>query len=149
FEANDDDALHGKRYDDAIANGSYRFDQHHQDKPGITFRYLDGTLHYSAGEGHPPKRGRWRPETKENPTFYQIPLRSIIPPKSDNVILAGRMFDAGLIAFSGMRVMVNMNQLGEAAGVASYLALNQNIPIQQVNPQKVRETLKKDGSIIF
>ncbi|MDR1494320.1 MAG: FAD-dependent oxidoreductase, partial [Planctomycetaceae bacterium] len=39
FEANDDDALHGKRYDDAIANGSYRFDQHHQDKPGITFRY--------------------------------------------------------------------------------------------------------------
>jgi len=149
FEANDDDSLHGKRYDDAIANGSYHFDQHHQDKPGITFRELDGTFHYTGGEGHPPQRGRWRPETKENPTFYQIPLRSIIPPKPDNVIVAGRMFDAGLIAFSGMRVMVNMNQLGEAAGVASYLALNQNKPIQQVNPQDVRETLKKGGSIIF
>jgi hypothetical protein len=149
FEANDDDALHGKRYDDAIANGSYRFDQHHQDKPGITFRYLDGTFYYTGGEGHSEKRGRWRPKTKENPTFYQIPLRSIIPPKPDNVILAGRMFDAGLIAFSGMRVMVNMNQLGEAAGVASYLALNQNKSIQHVNPQEVRETLKKGGSIIF
>ncbi|MDR2116198.1 MAG: FAD-dependent oxidoreductase [Planctomycetaceae bacterium] len=149
YQANDDDALHGKRYDDAIANGSYHFDQHHQDKPGITFRELDGTFHYTGGEGHPPEHGRWRPETKENPTFYQIPLRSIIPPKPDNVIVAGRMFDAGLIAFSGMRVMVNMNQLGEAAGVATYLALNQNSSIQQVNAEKVRETLGKGGSIIF
>jgi hypothetical protein len=45
--------------------------------------------------------------------------------------------------------MVNMNQLGEAAGVTSYLALNQNKPIAEVSSKEVRETLKKGGSIII
>jgi len=149
FEANDDDALHGRRYADAIANGSYPFDQHHQDKPGVTFRALDGTFHYTGGEGHEPQRGRWREETETNPTFYQIPLRSITPPKFGNLMLAGRMLDAGLLAFSGMRVMVHMNQLGEAAGVAAYLALHKGIPVQKLDANEVRKTLKNGGSIVL
>ncbi len=40
-------------------------------------------------------------------------------------MVAGRMLDAAIIAYSGIRVMVNMNQVGEAAGVTSYLALQQ------------------------
>jgi len=148
YQVNDEDALHGKRFDDAIANGSYVFDLHRQDKPGITFRYLDGTEIYSR-PGYPEEKGRWRPETPTNPTFYQVPLRSIIPPKYNNLMVAGRMLDASIIAFSGIRVMVNMNQLGEAAGVTSYLALTQNKPISQVNPVEVRETLKKGGSLVI
>jgi hypothetical protein len=64
-------------------------------------------------------------------------------------MIAGRMFDAEITAFSGMRVMVNMNQLGEAAGVASYLALSQNIKVQDLNPLNVRATLKKGGAFII
>jgi len=148
YQVNDDDAMHGKRFDDAIANGSYVLDLHHQDKPGVTFKYLDGTEKYSR-PGYPEELGRWRPETPTNPTFYQVPLRSIIPPKYDNLMVAGRMLDASIIAFSGIRVMVNMNQLGEAAGVTSYLALHQNKPIARVDYKEVRETLKKGGSLIF
>jgi len=148
YQVSDDDAMNGKRFDDAIANGSYVLDIHHQDKPGITLKYLDGTELY-ARPGYPEERGRWRPETPTNPTFYQIPLRSIIPPKFDNLILAGRMFDAERIAFSGMRVMVNMNQVGEAAGITAYLALNQNKPIAQVDHNEVRETLKAGGTLII
>ena len=59
------------------------------------------------------------------------------------------MFDASIIAFSGIRVMVNMNQLGEAAGVTSYLALNQNKPINSINSAEVRGNLVKGGSIII
>lgn len=59
------------------------------------------------------------------------------------------MLDAGITAFSGMRVMVNMNQLGEAAGVASCLALNQNKKVQDLDPGDVRAALKKGGSIII
>ena len=149
FEANDNDALHGKRYADAVTNCSYPFDQHHQDKPGVTFRYLDGTFHYTGGEGHEPQRGRWREETETNPTFYQIPLRAITPPRFGNLMLAGRMLDAGLIAFSGMRVMVHMNQLGEAAGVAAYLALQQGVPVQQLDANEVRKTLEDGGSVVL
>ncbi|MCL2743239.1 MAG: FAD-dependent oxidoreductase [Planctomycetaceae bacterium] len=153
YQVSDDDGLYGKRFDDAIANGSYVFDQHHQDKPGITFKELDGTYRYTGGtigdEEYPATRGRWREETETNPTFYQIPLRSIVPLKFNNLMMAGRMFDAGIVAFSGMRVMVNMNQLGEAAGVASYLALHQNKPVQKIDAAEVRKVLKDKGAVII
>lgn len=148
YQVTDEDALYGRRFDDAIANGSYRLDIHHQDKPGLTFRYLDGTEVYSR-PGYQDERKRWRNETSVNPTFYQIPLRSIIPGKFDNLMIAGRLLDAGIIAFSGMRVMVNMNQLGEAAGVTSFLALNQNKPVRNVDPKEVRDTMAKGGSLII
>ncbi len=148
YQLTGDDVLYGKQFDDAIAYGSYRVDIHHQDKPGITFRYLDGREVYSR-PGYPSQERRWRPETATDPTFYQIPLRSIIPGKYDNLILAGRMFDADKVAFSGARVMVNMNQLGEAAGTAAYLALDQNKAIPKLNPNDVRNSLQKQGSIML
>lgn len=148
YQVSDEDALYGKRFDDAIANGSYRLDIHHQDKPGLTFKYLDGTEVYSR-PGFPSENKRWREEIPTDPTFYQVPLRSLIPPKFDNLIIAGRMLDSSLVAFSGIRVMVNMNQLGEAAGVTSFLALNQGKSIQKVNYKDVRNTLKEGGSIII
>lgn len=149
YRVTDDDALYGKRFSDAIANGSYTFDLHHDTASGITFRYLDGReeRHYSPS-GKVEYR-RWRPETSDNPTFYQIPFRSIIPKGSENIILAGRMFDAEEIAFSGMRVMVNMNQLGEAAGTAAFIALNEGISVSQIDSGKVRKLLADGGSIII
>ncbi len=148
YQVSDEDAKYGVRFDDAIANGSYRLDVHHQDKPGLTFYYLDGTEVYSSpGFAHETKR--WRDEMETDPTFYQVPLRSIVPPKYGNLMIAGRMLDASLIAFSGIRVMVNMNQLGEAAGVTSFLALNQNKAVQDIDPKDVRSELKKGGSIII
>lgn len=148
YQVSDDDAMYGKRLDDAIANGSYVLDLHHQDKPGITFRYLDGTERYSR-PGYPEERRRWREETAVNPTFYQVPLRSLIPKNATNLIVAGRMLDASMISFSGIRVMVNMNQLGEAAGVTAYLALNQNRKIPEIPFKEVRQELAKGGSIII
>jgi hypothetical protein len=148
YNITDDDALYGKRFDDAIANGSYVLDLHHQDKPGITFRYLDGTEIYSR-PGYPDEKRRWREEIAVNPTFYQVPLRSLIPKRFSNLIVAGRMLDASMIAFSGIRVMVNMNQLGEAAGVTSYLALHQNKKISDVSFNDIRNELARGGSIII
>ncbi|MDO6603953.1 FAD-dependent oxidoreductase [Arenibacter palladensis] len=148
YQVTDEDALTGRVFEDAIANCSYRLDTHHQDKPGLTFKYLDGTEVYER-PGHPKKVGRWREDTKQNPTFYQIPLRSLIPQKFDNLILAGRMLDASPISFSGIRVMVNMNQAGEAAGVTAFLALQKDISIREVAYQDVRKELANGGSIII
>ena len=147
-QVTDDEALNGRSYPDAIANGSYRFDVHYQNKLGTVFRYLDGTQEFIR-TGYPDERSRWRPETAVNPTYYQIPLRSIIPVNTENVIMAGRMIDAEEWAFSGLRVMVNMNQLGEAAGTTAYLALHRNCKIKEVPAAEVRETLKSKGSIIY
>lgn len=148
YQISDEDAMYGKHFDDAIANGSYRLDIHHQDKPGLTFRYLDGSEVY-VRPGFADQKGRWRKEMDVDPTFYQIPLRSIIPEKHDNLMVAGRMLDAAIIAYSGIRVMVNMNQVGEAAGVTSYLALQQQKRIRDVSSNEVRNELRKGGSIII
>lgn len=64
-------------------------------------------------------------------------------------MVAGRMLDAAIIAYSGIRVMVNMNQVGEAAGVTSYLALQQQKRIRDVSSNEVRNELRKGGSIII
>lgn len=144
-----EEVLHGKRFPDAIANGSYRVDIHHTDKPGITFRYLDGREVYCR-PGLAEEVGRWRVETATNPTYYQIPYRSLIPRGPfGNVLAAGRFIDADEQAHGAIRVMVNMNQTGEAAGVAAYLALEKNIPAREVDAARLRRTLVDGGSLML
>ena len=148
YQLSGDDVLNGRQFDDAIANGSYRVDIHHQDKPGITFRYLDGVEHYLR-PGSPCVTGRWRPETAVNPTYYQIPYRSLLPRTHTNLIVAGRMLDADATAFGAVRVMVNCNQTGEAAGVATWLALDSHLPLADIDPQSLRRHLADGGSIML
>lgn len=141
------DVLWGKRFDDAIANGSYRVDIHHVEKPGLTFRYLDGTESYHV-PGQKAVQGRWRDKVAEDPTFYQIPYRSMLPPKYPNLLIAGRMIDADREAHAAIRVMVNMNQTGEAAGVASVLAMRSTNDVRTIDVQQLRKELAAGGSII-
>lgn len=143
-----DDILSGRKFDDAIANGTYPVDIHHQDKPGITFLQLDGVRRYCR-PGREAVVDRWREDSSEGPKHYQIPLSSIIPKGSKNVITAGRMIDADPKAFGAVRVMVNLNQTGEAAGVAAFLALDSNTDINVTKAKKVRELLAKGGSIVL
>jgi len=123
-------------------------DVHHSSKPGITFRYLDGTERYVPpfGESVP---GRWRDPVEPDPTFYQIPYRSLVPKGADNVLVAGRLIDADRGAYGAVRVMVNGNQTGEAAGSAAYLALEAGIPVADVDTDALREVLRRGGSIII
>lgn len=144
----ENEVLTGKRFPDAIANGTYRVDIHHADKPGLIFRYLDGTEVYVV-PGEPNKISRWRDESSESATFYQIPYASLVPSGSENVLVAGRAIDADIGAFGAIRVMVNCNQTGEAAGTAAYLALDGQIPAAQVGTEKLRELMRKQGSIVM
>ena len=144
-----DDVLCGRRFDDAIANGTYRVDIHHADGPGITFRYLDGTEVVIPERGAAPVKGRWRDPLECDPTFYQIPWRCLLQDHIPNLVLAGRMLDADKTAFSAVRVMVNMNQTGEAAGVASALAIKDGSDIQNVSSAAIRQAMAEGGSVIL
>jgi hypothetical protein len=148
YQLQGSDVLEGRRFDDAIANGSYRVDTHHQDKPGITFMYLDGREVY-VQPGKAPEESRWRAPAEINPTFYQVPLRSLVPGRYGNLVLAGRMLDADKTAFSAVRVMVNTNQMGEAAGVAAYLALSSGQAMTDVDAGEVRRLLTEGGSVVI
>ncbi|MDP0497179.1 MAG: FAD-dependent oxidoreductase [Verrucomicrobiota bacterium JB024] len=144
-----EDVLHGRPFADAIANGSYRVDIHHDDKPGLTFRYLDGTEVYNR-PGHESVRRRWRPEQPIDPTYYQIPYRCLIPQGPyGNLLAAGRFIDADEQAHAAIRVMVTMNQTGEAAGTAAYLALKNGCDAADLDTGNLRNTLADHGSIIL
>lgn len=140
------EVLEGVRFPDAIANGSYRVDVHHSEKAGLTFRYLDGREVYVL-PGQPSVEGRWREERDHDPTFYQIPYRSLVPQGAQNVLVAGRLVDADRGAYGAVRVMVNCNQTGEAAGVASALALQGDVPVERVDTGQLRSTLRELGAV--
>lgn len=137
------DVLDGRRFDDAIACGSYRVDVHHG--AGITFKYLNGrtlSMLVDLESGRPRwEEGRWRAVTPVNPTFYQIPYRSLVPRGARNVLCAGRLVDADEGAYGAVRVMVNCNQTGEVAGVAAAWALQAGRDVSAVPAAHIRETL--------
>jgi hypothetical protein len=135
------------RCPDAIANGTYPVDIHSNNDDGITFRFLTGEERICRG-GKIVEKRRWLP-AGDSLAFYQIPLRSLIPHNAVNFIAAGRMIDADPEAFGAVRVMVNLNQCGEAAGVVAALALQNNCAIKDVHPSEVRKTLAAGGSIVI
>jgi hypothetical protein len=144
------EVLGGAKFPDAIGNGSYRTDRHHNSDSGITFKYLNGESLTIAETGMPGIAGRWRDETPENPTYYQIPYRALVPATPiTNLLFAGRMIDAEEEAFSALRVMVNTNQMGEAAGVAAALAIKTNSSAQAVEVSALRRTLADVGAVIL
>ena len=144
----EEEVLRGVRFPDAIANGSYRVDVHHSERQGLTFRYLDGREVF-VGEDGTHEAGRWREPTVSNPTFYQIPYRSLIPRGAENVLVAGRLIDADRGAYGAVRVMVNCNQTGEAAGTAAFLAARAAVPLHALDTDKLRRTMAAQGSVII
>jgi hypothetical protein len=119
-----DEILTGKRFPDAIGNGTYPIDVHSAHGAGITLRPL-----------------------KDAP-FYQIPLSALVPKGAKNVLIAGRSIDADEGAFGAVRVMVNCNQMGQAAGTAAWLALQSDVAVDALDTSKLRQTLKSQGAII-
>lgn len=137
--------LGGQRFADAIANGTYRVDIHYPEGGGHIFRYLDGREVSTRHDGK--VWSRWREETATYPLFYQIPYRTMVRRDCPNLIMAGRMIDADPGAYGAIRVMITMNQTGEAAGEAAALAIN-GVPTWQVDPEKLRQRLQEGGSVI-
>ncbi|MBE5758801.1 MAG: FAD-dependent oxidoreductase [Clostridiales bacterium] len=150
YQANGEELLHGLRYDDAILNGTYRVDMH--DLEGnVTFKYLNGYSIRMSGAERRSVEWNWREEeglTGEAPKYYQLPFRVLVQEQFENFIAAGRMVNADEQAFGALRVMVNLNQLGEAAGVAAALSVKKGQPVYQLDGSEVRKTLNEGGSLL-
>ena len=144
----EEEVLDGVRFPDAIANGTYHVDIHHSDGGGLTFRELDGSESINI-PGQPRECRRWRPARETNPTFYQIPYRSLVPLAIDNLLIAGRSIGADKGAAGAIRVMINCNQTGEAAGTAACLAVSGDVDVGDVDPAALRALLAKQGAIVI
>ncbi|HJN15666.1 MAG TPA: FAD-dependent oxidoreductase, partial [Armatimonadota bacterium] len=122
YTLTESDAMSGRRFPDAIANGTYPIDV------------------------HDPRTGRFEFSEPQG-DFYQIPLACLVSNRAPSTVLAGRTISAGRGAFGAIRVMVNLNQTGEAAGVTAALAAAGR-PVREVEPSSVRERLSELGAVI-
>lgn len=121
YRVTEHDVLYGRHFDDCIGKGSYRVDIH--EGSGIVFRSLDGfedRMTVTPDGEINWARTSWRKDGAPRPTWYEIPMSALIPEKAANLVCAGRMIDCERAAYGALRVMVNCNQMGEAA--ANYAA---------------------------
>lgn len=148
YQLTANDVSYGREFDDAIAYCAYPVDIHTPQKPTI-LRYLDGVEKYTDPETNTKNYRRWREDDGPYPTFWQIPYRSLLPEKIGNLLICGRAIDTDKGAHGATRVMISLNQTGEAAGVACFEALNSGKTVQTIDIKSLRRRMKAGGSIVF
>lgn len=146
FRMGADDLLSGRTFPDTVARGTYRVDMHRPEGGGFVFRYLDGREEIHGVDGC--RTGRWRDPQTRDPRYYSLPYRMMVHEAYPNVILAGRMISAEREAYGAVRVMVNLNQMGEAAGEAAVLAAMSGEAVASVDARALRAALRSGGSLL-
>ena len=127
------------------------------DSVGIGHYPLD--FHPCMVESPPEKPGNQeRPGERQGAyeTFpFQIPLRSMIPQKIDNLLVTGKSLSMSHIAASAYRVQAIEWSAGAAAGTASAFVLEMgimpfqlidNLPSQSANLEKLQQRLNRNSN---
>lgn len=111
-------------FPDAIAAGNYDIDIHNPKG--------EGTSHYYFKDGQ----------------YYTIPFRSLIPKRTENLLVAGRCISATHEAQASIRIMPICCTLGEAAGVGASVAVKTNKAVYEANIEEIRRILKENNAVI-
>ncbi len=116
-----EDALEGRRFEDAIARCGMPIEDHH------------------AGSDT-----RW--EYVKDDGAYDIPYRCLIPRGLDRVLVAGRCLSATHDAHASARSSATAMGMGQAAGIAAAMALEQNLGARAVDVTALQNRLRKLGA---
>jgi hypothetical protein len=76
---------------------------------------------------------------------YQIPYRSILPKKIDNLYVIGRCMASDQRAYESWRAMAHILAIGEAAGVAAALCVKGGRDPKKLDVKALQETLIAQG----
>jgi hypothetical protein len=117
-----EDVLGCRHFDDAIAVASYPIDIHRPGDEGCTLIWCGDC--------------------------YDIPYRSLLPMKVDNLLVAGRCISTTHEAMGAIRVMATCMAMGEAAGRAAKMAVREGISPAKINAQKLRAELVARGAYL-
>ena len=112
------------KFDDSIACGNYDIDIHSPDG--------SGTSHYYFKDGD----------------YYEIPYRSLVPQKIDNLLVAGRCISADHEAQASVRIMPIICCLGEAAGVGAAVAHKNGTSAKDADISEIQKILVGNGAVI-
>lgn len=117
------DVLSARKFDDAIAICGAPIEDHHAGN-STKWEYLpDG-------------------ET------YGIPYRCLLPQDVDNLLVIGRCLSAEHDAHASVRSMGQCMAMGQAAGVAANLVMNDNTTLHTLNITTLQDELREVGAIL-
>jgi len=122
YQLTAEDVLGARKFDDAIARGSYPVDIHNPTGSGTLLKRL------------PPGEA------------YDIPLRALMPRDVQGLLVAGRCLSGTHEAHSSYRVMPIVMATGQAAGVCAALAARRGILPRLVEFSRVQEELRRQGA---
>lgn len=118
-----EDYVEGKVYEDSISHSFYPIDLHRNGK-SIYQEFLKPDI------------------------VASVPLRTLIPKKSKNFLVAGRCVSSDRLANSALRVQASCMGMGQAAAVAAVLASKQETTPADVPISDIKQMLKKHGAIV-
>lgn len=119
----DQDVLEGARFPDAIACCAWPMEDH------------------AAGRA---TKWIWLPPG----TYFQIPLRSLMLPGFDNLMVAGRCASATHGAQASIRVTAQCFAMGEAAGRTAAVAVAQQCSVHSVPVAEIQQALADNGAFL-
>ena len=150
------DIATAKHHDDVIAISYHGFDLHGFTASG-NLKWFEGVLPngekaYISNAGGwgsqlPPDDGTKRINMLEllddpdTPYFYDIPYRALVHKRLENVLAAGRNLSSDVPGQSGTRLVMCCMSMGEAAGTAAALSLEEGVTVRNVDVKKLQHTL--------
>lgn len=115
------DLTDGRRFEDVVAQTNYEIDIHSPDGSKTTDeRHIDG---------------------------YDIPYRCMVPVYVEGLLVAGRSISATHVAMSSMRVQPTCYALGQAAGVAAAVAIDEATDIAGIPIPELHRRLAEQGVV--
>ena len=123
--------------DTVITVQDYTSGRHFEDAVSYAFYPVD--LHTRTGvKPKPLKRG----------IVPTVPLSSLIPKDSKNIIVAGRCISSDRLANSALRVQAACMGMGQAAGATAALAAQNKTTPSSVPLDKIHELLREHNAIV-
>ena len=117
-----EDVLGAQKFTDGICRGAYCVDIHSPTGKDTDIRNLE-------------------PETS-----YEVPYRCLVPKGVMNLFVASRCISASHEAHGSLRVMPIVFGIGQAAGVAAGMCIEQDRTPRRISAQKLRKRLKEQGA---
>lgn len=122
YTMQEEDVVAGKDFEDSIAVGSYFIDIH------------------SSRDSH----GTWKRTDKA----YGIPYRALIPKEIEGLLAAGRCISGSRGASASYRVMATCMAMGQAAGTAASISIDNGILPRNIDASLLRNKLVQEGAIV-
>jgi hypothetical protein len=105
----------------------------------MTFKTFDDVIGISGAWIGMPYKGK-KVFIKDRP-LWQIPLRSLVPKKTDGLLVAGRCFSFEKALADDTRVIGTCLVTGQGAGVAAGLSIKNGESLRDMNLKNLRREL--------